>query len=114
MKDHDAYQIRKAINTSEIFKLPKSKLEHFAANLATANAYSYFGVREFERISKTVKLALQNTLMQESANKISSTKNNKHWYNKPIGITFLAAMGAVLGAAVLYVIYHYFGLQLNK
>ena len=114
MNEHDASEIRNAINTSTIFTLPKSKLEQFAAILATPNAYSYFSKSEYENYRNIISSTLANISQHESARQISESINkNQKWWNKPLGIIFLAAMGATLASSILYIFFHYFGLSLN-
>lgn len=76
MNESTAVEITASINTGEIFKLNRKKLEHFILSLSTANAYSYFGASEFPNICQTVRMALSERINEDSiaqANRQSKT-----------------------------------------
>ena len=45
----------------------------------------------------------------EEERKSSDDVTDEHWYKKPIGILGLSICGALLSAAALWVVAHYFG-----
>ena len=63
--DAEAVEITAAINTGEIFKLPRHKLEKFAAALSTTNAFSHYSVHEFPAKCETVRMALSLRISED-------------------------------------------------
>ena len=76
MNESIASEITAAINTGDIFKLDRKKLEHFTLSLSTANAYSYFSASEFPNVCQIVRMALSERINEDSikqANRQSKT-----------------------------------------
>ena len=105
-------EIRHCINSGAIASLPKERLEQFLTALARSQAYTHFSSSEFPRVCEAVKTFLAHRLSDDVADKYSRKKNNDQWWNKPLGITFLAAMRTMLAAGIIYLIAKYFGVQL--
>lgn len=59
-------ELKRHINTGEIFALPRSRLEQFVAALAHPLAYTLFGGPEFPRICETAKLALSLRVSEDA------------------------------------------------
>lgn len=84
MTTAESIEIIEAINSRQIFTLPKSKLEQFISALGTSNAYEHFGVEELAGYRRTIETALharfsedQDSQSNRVAVKITgSAKNN--------------------------------------
>lgn len=61
----EAVEITAAINTGEIFKLPRHKLEKFAAALSTTNAFGHYSAHEFPTKCETVRMALSLRISED-------------------------------------------------
>ena len=51
-------ELKKAINTGEVFSLPRERLEQFVGALSHPQAFSLFGTNEFPNICQTARQAL--------------------------------------------------------
>lgn len=58
MTTAESIEIIEAINSRQIFTLPKSKLEQFISALGTSNAHEHFGVEELAGYRRTIETAL--------------------------------------------------------
>ena len=120
MTTEESLEIISAINTGQIFKMNRQEIERFVLLLSTPDAHTNFGVSQLTSINSTVKSALQSAITNESikshentVRELSREPNNRQWYEKPIGIIFITAIGAVLAGAIFWNIYHYLHLRLN-
>lgn len=75
MKTSESIEITQAINSGEIFNLPRAKLEQFSASLTTHDAYTHFGEKQFPTICKTVESALANITKHDIAHEIARSIN---------------------------------------
>lgn len=84
MTTAESIEIIEAINSRQIFTLPKNKLEQFISALGTSNAHEHFGVEELAGYRRTIETALharfsedQDSQPNRMAVKITgSAKNN--------------------------------------
>jgi len=106
-------EIKQSIGSGEISSLPKEKLVQFSAALAQSQAYTYFSAPQFPQICKTVELHLAARLNEESLAKVPNPTPNpsadkpNHIHNIGVGVLIV-----VLGAAAIWVIAFYLGVQL--
>ena len=113
MSMSDVYnEIRQSINSGEIYKLPKEKLEQFSTALARSQAHSHYSKSEFPQICETVRaLLIQRTNTEQLSELFAqSTDENKDriaWYNKALGRIALGVIVVLLGAIVIWLINHY-------
>lgn len=72
--DAESIEIIEAINSRQIFTLPKSKLEQFIFALGTSNASMHFGVEELAGYRRTIETALHARFSEEQSNQPNRRK----------------------------------------
>jgi hypothetical protein len=106
-------EIQQSINSGAVASLSKEKLAQFSAALSRSQAYAYFGASEFPQVCETVRALLIARSTEEALAKIPNptpqpSPNNPNRIHD-IGV---GAIIVVVGAAAIWVIAHYLGIQL--